>query len=638
MKNVTVIMGENGAGKTALAQSFTWCLYGETYFEDKQMLCKATAREMPTNSDESVRVEIELVHKNIVYTIVREQLYRKDVNGQFKRPNNTKFKISYKNDDGQVEFVKELETEMRMKEILPKELSRYFFFDGERIENMSKEIHRGKSQEFAQAVKSLLGLNALIAALNHLNGKGQKPSVIRSYNESYDTTTNFKIAAFTQQIKDYEAELEKIDIRLKEIEIGKSFAQEKCKDLNAKIKANEESERLAVERDALYENLENVKHIKKKTISSLLKVFNNSSTFYFARKLIKDALQQLSNADKLDKGIPDIHERTIIYLIERGKCLCGSKIEEGNVAYNNLKQVVEYIPPQSVGTLISQFVNECEVRSKSGENFFDDIIEKYKYLKTIEEDSLKFQENIKNINEKLISMLNVGNLQKDLIMYENNLRELEREKEEKNRRKGALESLIERCESDRKKLTLKDENNKRIEIYKAYTLYIYDELVKLYNNKEYQIRTELEKRINHIFKNIYKGGFSLSIDDKYNIQVIVDDYKDFNEDIETSTAQSISIIFAFIAGVIEMARELKSDEDEGLVSEPYPLVMDAPLSAFDKTRIKTICNVLPNIAEQVIIMIKDTDGEIAEKHMSEKIGFYYMLKKENEFLTYMVKK
>ena len=109
-------------------------------------------------------------------------------------------------------------------------------------------------------------------------------------------------------------------------------------------------------------------------------------------------------------------------------------------------------------------------------------------------------------------------------------------------------------------------------------------------------------------------------------------YSDFNENVETSTAQSISIIFAFIAGVIKMARSNK--DNDMLSTEAYPLVMDAPLSAFDKTRIQTVCDTLPNIAEQVIIFIKDTDGEIAEKYLSEKIGKSYLFDKKNEFETY----
>lgn len=101
---------------------------------------------------------------------------------------------------------------------------------------------------------------------------------------------------------------------------------------------------------------------------------------------------------------------------------------------------------------------------------------------------------------------------------------------------------------------------------------------------------------------------------------------------DTSTAQSISIIFAFIAGVIKVARESQDDND--LATEAYPLVMDAPLSAFDKRRIKTVCETLPNIAEQVIIFIKDTDGIIAEEYLSDKIGSKYEFDKKSETETY----
>ena len=129
---------------------------------------------------------------------------------------------------------------------------------------------------------------------------------------------------------------------------------------------------------------------------------------------------------------------------------------------------------------------------------------------------------------------------------------------------------------------------------------------------------------------------SLTIDEKYQISVYTNDY---DGDVETSTAQSISVIFAFITGIIKMARDNRNATDENaklLSSEPYPLVMDAPLSAFDKRRIKTVCEALPSIAEQVIIFIKDTDGELAEKYMGDKIGCRHYFDKKNEFETTLV--
>lgn len=635
-RNVTVIMGENGSGKTTLAQAFTWCLYGDTDFDDKSMLCKATAQNMLPNSEETVRVELDLIHNNIDYLCIREQRYSKDANGAMRRPNQTVFKIAYKNADGQREYVKDMETEMRMKEILPKELSKYFFFDGERIGNMSKEIRKGKSQEFAQAVRGLLGLSAFQAALDHINGRPPKVSVIRSYNESYDSKSDSKIAQYTKEIEDYEEKLEKIEQRLSAIEDEESIANEKRVELEEEIRANAESETLAKQRDEINRKLRELVSTKASSEDSLLRTFGSNAHSYFSKKLMNDALKQLSKADKIDKGIPDIRDKTIEFLIKRKKCICGADIEFGNDAYKHLNDLLEFIPPQSLGTSIGQFVRECELRCKSSDSLFDDISTKYGFIREFEETYADYQHQLQMINQKLENMKNVGELQVRLSKYLKALRDLSFEKVMLNQQVGSLTTEKNRRETERNELTLKDDNNRKIEVYKAYAQYMFDTLKALYSDKERETRTQLEITVNEIFKSIYNGGFSLSIDDKYNIQIIVNDYEGFNEEVETSTAQSISVIFAFIAGVIKMARQSKNPENEMLVSEPYPLVMDAPLSAFDKTRIRTVCDALPNVAEQVIIFIKDTDGELAETYMGQKVGSRYEFDKKNEFETNLV--
>ena len=79
-----------------------------------------------------------------------------------------------------------------MYSILPKEISRYFFFDGERIERMSKDIssHK-KATDFADAVRSLLGLKGMESAIKHLN-PGSKTSVVGVYEASYDMPAGMK--------------------------------------------------------------------------------------------------------------------------------------------------------------------------------------------------------------------------------------------------------------------------------------------------------------------------------------------------------------------------------------------------------------------------------------------------------------
>lgn len=202
--------------------------------------------------------------------------------------------------------------------------------------------------------------------------------------------------------------------------------------------------------------------------------------------------------------------------------------------------------------------------------------------------------------------------------------------------RGDAQGRKERADTRRGELALLDESNKKTEIYKAYAERVYRELVEFYNKSEDEVRTRLQDTINEIFKQIYEGGLALTIDDKYHISVYADDY---HGNIETSTAQSISVIFAFITGIIKMARDNRNatnEDDKLLSSEPYPLVMDAPLSAFDKRRIKTVCTALPEVAEQVVIFIKDTDGDLAEEYMGDRIGSRHRFEKLNEFETKLV--
>lgn len=76
-RNVTLIIGENGTGKTTFAQAFFWCLYGETDFTDKTMLNRVLAEQMTPDQKITVKVVLKLTHGSAAYEIVRTQEYKK---------------------------------------------------------------------------------------------------------------------------------------------------------------------------------------------------------------------------------------------------------------------------------------------------------------------------------------------------------------------------------------------------------------------------------------------------------------------------------------------------------------------------------------------------------------------------------
>lgn len=636
VRNVTIIQGDNGSGKTSFAQAFRWCLYGETDFADKILLSKAVSDQMLPGDEKDVQVEICLVHNDIEYTVTRRQRYKKDTASRISNSGRNKFVISYKTADGNTEYVPELETELKMKEILPADLSRYFFFDGEHIDHMAKEIRNGRSSDFADAVRSLLGLNAFIATLNHLKGNGRS-SVIGRYNESYNAGANETLSQLIKNINTYNDRISAIDTRLGELEKQDAYANDKCQQLRIRIEKNQDSKELAEERNKLEKELSGLEIIKKEKTGLLLKNFNVHAPRYFSKKMMKDSLELLKSTEQLDKGIPDVTAKTIDYLLARGYCLCGHKIEIGDDAFNALNKLRDFIPPKSIGSLISDFSASCQEKTASTASFFDNFQDIIKFIREFDNNRNTLEDKLKKIKERLLGMENVGALQQELSNYERDLRKNGDERDSLNQEKGVVQSNLERDEEKRSSLAIGDKNNRKIETYRAYAEYMYNTLKEQYDKKEEETREQLAEAVNSIFKSIYNGGFSLSLDPKYNIILTADGRSKANDDdtIETSTAQSISIIFAFISGVIKMAKENQGSDERLAQTEPYPLVMDAPLSAFDTKRIDTVCDVLPKIAEQVIIFIKDTDGNLAEDNLGVKIGKRYTFTKKTgtEFET-----
>ena len=135
-KNVTLIIGDNGAGKTSLAQAFFWCLYGEVSFQDKILLNRNHAINLVPGESDKVSVRICLKHGGRKYRIIRSQKYTK--NFKELKPDNAELNIEVTDEKGNTNWIgednpriKDLLMRQEINDIIPKELSKYFFFDGE---------------------------------------------------------------------------------------------------------------------------------------------------------------------------------------------------------------------------------------------------------------------------------------------------------------------------------------------------------------------------------------------------------------------------------------------------------------------------------------------------------------------------
>ena len=634
-QNVTLIMGDNGSGKTSLAQAFFWCFYGTNSFQDKILLNRFVANNMIPNQKEMVCVRVYLEHKQEEYCVVRQQEYTKQYNDSLK-PQNSILAISKKDKNGnrtwlgtgKTESLKNIELTNTINDIMPQDLSKYFFFDGEKIETLSKEISSGrKSNNFVEAVNSLTGLKATRNALNHLNPK-LKGSVIGKLEDEYIGGSDKRIAELTEEIKKLKSEWQRADNDINSADESIKSNDLYIEGLENKIKTYAEAANLQRTKTIRQNELKEHKWLKYQSLSRIYDNLNRDNLFdrFICEWPVKEALVILSNSDVSGKDIPKLHGDTIKYLLKQKQCICGTILEESSKEWEVLENLISYLPPESISTSIGNFIKRMKDKYQEKVYLLNDARSDFASILTLDEQISQCLEEIDEIDKKLngkdvsreVNELNelISNIKINTVQLRNNKSALEK-------RIGGFSVSIQSKETERDNLAKKSSQNASIALAKKYAEALYDKFNVEYTAKEIKTKANLQAYINENFKKFFNGSITLQIDDNYAVKVSVNDK--FNS-LETSTAQGIAVIFAFLAAIIRIAKENSANET-------YPVVMDAPLSTLDNQRIKIVCDTLPQIADQVIIFIKDTDGKVAEQYFGNAIGRRLTFDKISDYLT-----
>lgn len=634
-QNVTLIMGDNGSGKTSLAQAFFWCFYGTNSFQDKILLNRLVANNMIPNQKEMVCVRVYLEHKQEEYCVVRQQEYTKQYNDSLK-PQNSILAISKKDKNGnrmwlgtgKTESLKNIELTNTINDIMPQDLSKYFFFDGEKIETLSKEISSGrKSNNFVEAVNSLTGLKATRNVLNHLNPK-LKGSVIGKLEDEYIGGSDRRIAELTEEIKRLKSEWQSADDDINSADESIKSNDLYIEELENKIKTYAEAENLQRTKTIRQNELEEHKWRKYQSLSRIYDNLNRDNLFdrFICEWPVKEALVILSNSDVSGKDIPKLHGDTIKYLLKQKQCICGTILEENSKEWKVLENLINYLPPESISTSIGNFIKRMKDKYQEKVYLLNDARSDFASILTLDEQISQCLEEIDEIDKKLNGKdvsREVNRLNKLISTTKINTVQLRNNKSALEKRIGGFSVSIQSKETERDTLAKKSSQNASIALAKKYAEALYDKFNVEYTAKEIKTKANLQAYINENFKKFFNGSITLQIDDNYAVKVSVNDK--FNS-LETSTAQGIAVIFAFLAAIIRIAKENSANET-------YPVVMDAPLSTLDNQRIKIVCDTLPQIADQVIIFIKDTDGKVAEQYFGNAIGRRLTFDKISDYLT-----
>ena len=586
-----------------------------------------------------VEGELKFEHRNFIYTVTRKILYKK-IDKDTLRETQNKLDVSKCGENGDCRYFENSAAQDEINKVLPRALYPYFFFSGEKIEKMSRDIQSQKKEtDFSNAVKVLLGLEAIERAIDHLASR-KKMTVKSKFEADIKDDGNEKLQVLKKELIQVENNIEQLESNIENCKLEISSAEEIIEKTKKEIEKYTEGATLQKE----IENKENLKEVyentRKSEIKNFFEIFNNNYWEYFVRKLICQIIPELKEDVVKGKDIPSISVDTINYLIEHKRCLCGAEIIKDTEAYKKLEEILNYIPPRSMSTEIEIFKKEIEnLYNRKNISLYPKSREKYVEFIKCSNEIAKLQDEIDEINEKLMdprANIIVSENQKLKADAEISIKRNEKDKENYIEKRGVLKDKKEELEREIVKLEEIDINNDIPILGKNCAEKVAQRLSEFRDKNESEMRKKLETEINNIYQQMFKDySFRITIKDNYKISIDSKQYES-ERGIEGSVGQNIGTVLAFIAAIVKLAKENKNSVDEEttlLSSEPYPLVMEAPASTFDTKRIKKICNVIPKIAQQVIIFTKDTEGELIKEHMKDQIAKKFKFEVVNEFVA-----
>lgn len=621
-KNVTVLIGVNTSGKTTIIRAFEWCLYGKNGFEDPVLLNSDVRANMHVGDTQTTYVAVSFIHDDMQYILKRSFTYvcsdRRTEGDEVvvtlnKKPDED-LTLEYLLQDGQTKTnVERNNIAESIDRVLPTDLSDYFFFGGERISGIANRT------DLSKAVRGLMRLDVLEHSRDHLQ------AVAKKFNGMIDTSGNAAAQKARDSLETYKKRKAFLEENLRNAEAERDYWHEKEQEYNAELsKSNvEQVKKAKQERDRIDAALRREQERLEACKRAIVEAFNNRPYAFFGMPAIKKSLEMLEAVKDATESVPAMEQESIDYLIHRGICICGTRLDPHTRPYELVMAERRKLPPEQIGSVVNNYKNKAEGYLAGSESYSDGIADKYKdYRETLRRLG-QLRDDLDAASEQIIDDTDAKAIEDKRREAHTKYKEAMDDFSQIKGDIGECEGHIKDCENTIEKYAKSSTKNSRVARYIAYSEKVLNWLIETYQSKEVIVRDQLQNRVNDNFARMYHGERSIVIDDKYRVKY---------SDVTTEESDGLKAVksFAFIAALVSMAKDKILDDNDMKLGQVYPLVMDAPFSNVDEIHIDNICKILPKTANQVIMAVMQKDWEYAAKNLDRYVGISYTILKDRD--------
>lgn len=603
-RNIILIGGANGAGKTSLLEAIKICLYGNQVLGNslsknnyKQYISSLKNKESVNNNDSEFYIELDLFMNDSIpthkLTLIRQWTLDKD---------NKLTEIFHIFQDGNpLEIIPSEHWQDYVLSLIPPYVSEYFFFDGERV----KELATGNNAEkvLKDSIRDIIGLSLyeiLSSDLIKIEKKIKKKNIREK--EIYKIHDNMEKEGqvLLKKLNELENKLKRNGSKINNLLINK-------KDVEIKLKRTAGT--YAAERRKNEKELLKIKEHLNLVEEETKKICGDILPFTIASELNDELINQLKKEKEKKEKTSKINllketQQKIIKGLEKNNCISDILGSKKSVIINEVNMVIKDIINETEIFSINNIIHDLSPSAIDSIFHFLNDIEKNMQnklmilLKKREDDLLR----VKKIKEKLNQVpeefyvkeyidaltsiqVEVEDLQKENINLEEDKITKKAKLNKINEEIFKLEETIVCLEEDLRKINLANSIKKIIKEYADSMILLELDNLEGYISKMYK---QLANK-NDMIKEIKI--------EKKTLKTLMYDYSNnvFNKE-NISAGEKEIYALSVLWGLSKIS------------NKKLPVIIDSPLAKLDSTHVSNIISeFFPNAADQVIILSHDRE-------------------------------
>jgi ATPase involved in DNA repair len=611
--NVTVVHGDNGAGKTTLLNTFLWLFYNElTLPQPDKIATERALDEASVNSRVPARVKLEFKDQGRQYTAERKQV--------FQKRSQTDLSGVQVDEDLTLEYIDEHGNHKQrnnptsaLKRILPQRLREIFFFDGETISELTADDGQQKVQS---AIRNIMGLEILERAIRHLD------TVEGRFEDTMDEYGSNELSDLVSKKQDIKSKIDSLENERENLQQSRTETERELTQTEERLSELEDSRELQEERDRLRTNLDNIDTDIKNIDDETGSVISDSGHLPFAMPAVEETARMLQEKRRKGEIPSEIKTQFVEDLLDIEECICGRPLHHGSGAREEVSQWRERAGSTELEEAAMNIVGRLSEIGERQTDLYDDVDELLAERSAKRDRKQKLQEQLDEISETLseIETEDIGKL-------EQRRQDLKSDIEELSKSIGAVEREIDDCEETLSEIEedisdAREENEvaNRARRRARTAGYLRDQIDALFKKYQDKVRKSVNDKVNQTFQSIIEKEYYAQISDEYALRILKDVGDTEQELVAKSTGERQVASLSFIASLVSLAKnQYESDQDTTYFTGGiYPMLMDSPFGYLDPTYQRRVSQKLPEMAEQVVVLVTESQwsdavaGELAD--------------------------